>query len=136
MRKVEEEVQPEPEPDELADEQVFTVTVPSGRPELKLYDTPGRDGARVESASGPELRAVASKTTRGGKLVHGDLLVAIDDGDKVKDVSFCSARIIGIILGAKAGDEIKLTFCGVTPPSMPAEMIAFRRGDPAKAELV
>ena len=59
--------------------------------------------------------------------------MAIDDGDKVK--SFCSARIIGIILGP-AGDEIKLTFCGETPPSMPAEMIAFRRSDPAKAELV
>ena len=136
MRKVKEEVQPEPEPDELADEQVFTVTVPSGRPELKLYDTPGRDGARVESASGPELRAVASKATRGGKLVHGDLLVAIEDAFKVKDVSMCSARIVCLLLAPKAGNEIKLTFRGATPPNMPADVIAFRRGDPAKAELV
>ena len=136
MRKVVEEEQPEPKPDELADEQVFTVTVPSGRPDLKLYDTPGRDGARVESASGPELRAVVSRTTRGGKLVHGDLLVAIDDGDKVKDVSMCSARIVGVLLGPKAGNEIKLTFRGATPPNMPADVIAFRRGDPAMAELV
>ena len=136
MRKVKEEVQPEPEPDELADEQVFTVTVPSGRPELKLYDTPGRDGARVESASGPELRAVASKATRGGKLVHGDLLVAIEDAFKVKDVSMCSARIVCLLLAPKVGSEIKLTFRGATPPNMPADVIAFRRGDPAKAELV
>ena len=72
---------------------------------------------------------------RGGKLVHGDLLVAIDDGDKVKDVSMCSARIVGVLLGPKAGNEIKLTFRGATPPNMPADVIAFRRGDPAMAEL-
>ena len=138
MRKVEEEVQPEPEP-EPEPEDIFTVTVPSGKTGLELYDWPGRDGARVASASAPELWAVKGRgqyRNGAGKKYHGDVLMAIDDGDEVKDVSFCSARIIGIILGAKAGDEIKLTFCGVTPPSMPAEMIAFRRGDPAKAELV